>query len=592
MATPGLAMATPLLGEILVGRCNVPADAVERALAKQREEGGLLGEVLVRLKLIDEDQLALALSLQSEMPYLRDLPRSEDIPVELIEKLPINFARQRLVLPLGRDESGRVMVAVADPNAVDVIDAVAVLLAEPVEPVVASAGKIIDHINKTYTRLRGTHELEESGKKEDDEEGEDFQSEELVDMLDANDEAPIIRWVNSLMFQAAKEGASDIHIRPGEKDILVRYRVDGQLKEAKRAPKKFQQSILARVKIMAGLNIAEKRLPQDGRIRRKMAGKDVDMRVATAPTAAGESVTIRLLDRSSVLLGLADIGFANDHLTLIRGIIARPHGILLVTGPTGSGKTTTLYACLSEINSPDKNILTVEDPVEYQLEGISQTQTNAKIDLTFASGLRSFLRQDPDVIMVGEIRDRETAEVAITASLTGHLVFSTVHTNDAAGGITRLVDMGIEPFLVASSLVGLLAQRLVRRPCYACARSVRPSEEALRELGIDPDRFFRGAYDLPPVKSMRPPPVGMVYEPVGCSVCTQLGYKGRTGIYELLMINDAVRRLALAKADAGSIRTAAIESGMVPLRFEGARKVMQGMTTIEEVMLATVESSD
>jgi general secretion pathway protein E len=602
MATPGftfpqaapasLGPVTPLIGEILIGRCNVPADAIERALMKQREEGGLLGEVLVRLKLIDEDQLAFALSVQSEMPYLKDLPRAEDIPVELIDKLPINFARQRLVLPIGRDGAGRVMVAVADPTAVDVIDAVAVLLSEPVEPVVASSAKIIDHINKTYTRLRGTHELEESHKKGEEEEGEDFQSEELVDMLDANDEAPIIRWVNSLMFQAAKEGASDIHIRPGEKDIVVRYRVDGQLREAKRAPKKFQQSILARVKIMAGLNIAEKRLPQDGRIRRKMAGKDVDMRVATAPTAAGESVTIRLLDRSSVLLGLADIGFATDHLALIRAIIARPHGILLVTGPTGSGKTTTLYACLSEINSPDKNILTVEDPVEYQLEGISQTQTNAKIDLTFASGLRSFLRQDPDVIMVGEIRDRETAEVAITASLTGHLVFSTVHTNDAAGGITRLVDMGIEPFLVASSLVGLLAQRLVRKPCYACARPVRPSDEALVELGIDPDRFFRGAYDLPPVKGMRPPPVGTVFETVGCTVCNQLGYKGRTGIYELLMVNDSVRRLALAKADAGSIRTAAIEDGMVALRFDGARKVMQGMTTIEEVMLTTVESSD
>jgi len=591
-APPAFGPVTPLLGEILVGRCNVPAEAIERALGKQREEGGLLGEVLVRLKLIDEDQLAVALSLQSEMPYLRDLPRAEDIPVELIDKLPINFARQRLVLPIGRDGAGRVMVAVADPTSVDVIDAVAVLLSEPVEPVVAAAQKITDHINKTYTRLRGTHELEESHKKDDGEEGEDFQSEELVDMLDANDEAPIIRWVNSLMFQAAKEGASDIHIRPGEKDIVVRYRVDGQLREAKRAPKKFQQSILARVKIMAGLNIAEKRLPQDGRIRRKMAGKDVDMRVATAPTAAGESVTIRLLDRSSVLLGLADIGFATDHLALIRGIIARPHGILLVTGPTGSGKTTTLYACLSEINSPDKNILTVEDPVEYQLEGISQTQTNAKIDLTFASGLRSFLRQDPDVIMVGEIRDRETAEVAITASLTGHLVFSTVHTNDAAGGITRLVDMGIEPFLVASSLVGLLAQRLVRKPCYACARPVRPSEEALVELGIDPERFFRGAYDLPEVKGQRPPPVGTVFETVGCPACNQLGYKGRTGIYELLMVNDTVRRLALAKADAGSIRTAAIEDGMVALRFDGARKVMQGMTTIEEVMLTTVESSD
>lgn len=601
MATPGFAYrggeafgpvgpSAPLIGEILVARCGVAQDSIERALAKQREEGGLLGEVLVRLKLIDEDQLAAALAFQFDMPYLRDLPRAEDIPAELIDNLPISFARQRLVLPIGRD-NGRVLLVVADPHAVEVIDAVSVLLGEPVEPLVASAAKIGDHINKTYSRLRGGAELEESAKKDDDEESE-YQSEELVDMLDASDEAPIIRWVNSLVFQAAKEGASDIHIRPGEKDIIVRYRVDGVLREAKRAPKKFQPSIIARVKIMAGLNIAEKRLPQSGRIRRKMAGRDVDMRVETAPTAAGESVTIRLLDRSSVLLGLADIGFATDHLDIIRGIIKRPHGILLVTGPTGSGKTTTLYACLSEINSPDINILTVEDPVEYQLEGISQTQVNSKIDLTFASGLRSFLRQDPDVIMVGEIRDRETAEVAITASLTGHLVFSTVHTNDAAGGITRLVDMGIEPFLVASSLVGLLAQRLVRRPCYECARPVRPSDEILRELGLDPRAFFSGAYQLPAVKGQRPPPTGTVFEPVGCPACQQLGYRGRTGIYELLMINEKTRRLTLDKADAGTIRTAAVEDGMVTLRFDGARKVMLGMTTPEEVMLMTAESTD
>ena len=590
--TASFGVLPPLIGEILVARCGVAQDAVDRALIKQTEDGGLLGEILLRLKLCDEDQLAYALSLQAEMDYLRDLPRAEDIGVELIEKLPINFARQRLVMPLGRGQNGRVMVAVADPTAVDVIDAVGVLIGEPVDPVVASATKITELINKTYTRLRGGAELEEGAKKDAPEEGDEFQNEELVDMLDANDEAPIIRWVNSLMFQAAKEGASDIHIRPGEKDIVVRYRIDGVLREAKRAPKKFQQSIIARVKIMAGLNIAEKRLAQDGRIRRKMAGKDVDMRVATAPTSAGESVTIRLLDRSSVLLGLADIGFADDHLDLIRSIIARPHGILLVTGPTGSGKTTTLYACISEINSPDLNILTVEDPVEYQLEGISQTQVNSKIDLTFASGLRSFLRQDPDVIMVGEIRDRETAEVAITASLTGHLVFSTVHTNDAAGGITRLIDMGIEPFLVASSLVGLLAQRLVRRPCKDCARPVVPPDATLVELGLDPAKFHAGAYQFPAVKGQRPPPPGTVFEPVGCHACQMLGYKGRTGIYELLMINDTVRRLALEKADAGSIRNAAIEAGMVSLRFDGARKVVLGMTTPEEVMLMTAESSD
>ena len=583
----------PLLGEILVSQCGVPLDSISRGLDRQREEGGLLGEVMLRHRLVEEDQLARALAVQADMPYLRDLPLAEEIPADLIEKLPINFAKQRSILPLSRDAAGRIVVAISDPTSVDVIDAVSVLLSEPVEPVVVAPTKILDHINKTYARIRGSGaDLDATPKKGGEDEEEFGQAEELVDMLDANDEAPIIRWVNSLIFQAVKDRASDIHIEPGERDVVVRYRVDGNLREAKRAPKKFQNSINARVKIMAGLNIAEKRMPQDGRIRRKMAGKDVDMRVATVPTANGERTTIRLLDRASVMLGLPDIGFPADTLEQIRSIIARPHGILLVTGPTGSGKTTTLYSCLSEINSPDKNILTVEDPVEYQLEGISQTQINPKIELTFASGLRSFLRHDPDVIMVGEIRDRETAEIAITASLTGHLVFSTVHTNDAAGAITRLVDMGIEPFLVASSLVGLLAQRLVRRPCGECARPVRPSESLVRELGLDPETFYAGKYVFPAVKGQRNLPPGTMLEAVGCTVCRQEGYRGRTAIYELLLFTSQVRRLTLERADAATIRNAALANGMISLRFDGARKVVQGMTTAEEVMLNTAETGD
>jgi general secretion pathway protein E len=589
MVFPATQHGPALLGEILVRACGVAPASIERALAKQQEEAGLIGEILVRMKLIDEDQLAQALAIQAEMPALRDLPKAEDIPADLIEALPINFAKQHRVLPLARVDDGRVRIAIADPTALEVLDDIAVLLEAPVEPVVVSPTRIVEHINKVYARLRGGAELEAGGKK-DEAEADEFQAEELVDILDVNDEQPIIRWVNSLLFQAIKERTSDIHIEPGEKDVLVRYRIDGALREAKRAPRKFQPSITSRVKLMANLNIAEKRLPQDGRIRRKIAGKDVDMRVATAPTANGERITIRLLDRSSVLLGLPDIGMAEDTLHLIRGVIARPHGILLVTGPTGSGKTTTLYACLSEINAPDVNILTVEDPVEYQLEGISQTQVNTKIDLTFASGLRSFLRHDPDVIMVGEIRDRETAEIAITASLTGHLVLSTIHTNDAAGGVTRLVDMGIEPFLVASSVVGLMAQRLVRRPCKECSRPVRPSNEVLRELGLEPDRFFAGGYELPPVKGQRDMPRGTVIEAVGCPACLDVGYRGRTAIYEMLMVNDAVRKLALEKSDAGAIRNAAIASGMVSLRAEGARKVMQGMTTPEEVLMVTAEA--
>lgn len=576
----------PLLGELLVGNGKLRPEHLERALAKQAEEGGFIGELLVRMKAIGEADLAWALAVQHEMPLLEQLPNADHVPEALIANIPINYAKQHRALPISQDEhTGRVTVVLADPLALDVVDDIAVMVGHPVDAMLAASSAIVELINKVYGRLRQGANLEE--KQEEDDFGD---AEELVDILDLTDEAPIIRWVNSLLFQAVKERASDIHIEPGEKDVLVRYRIDGVLREHKRAARQFLPPIIARVKIMAGLNIAEKRLPQDGRIRRKIGGKDIDMRVATVPTASGERVTIRLLDRSSVLLGLEDVGMAADTLVLIRGIIKRPHGILLVTGPTGSGKTTTLYACLSEILSPELNILTVEDPVEYQLDGISQTQVNPKIDLTFASGLRSFLRHDPDVIMVGEIRDRETAEIAITASLTGHFVFSTVHTNDAAGGVTRLVDMGIEPFLVASSLVGLLAQRLVRRPCKDCAEIVVPSEEAVRELGLDPERFFAGAYELPAVKGAREIPPGTVMHARGCALCLNVGYTGRTGLYEMLMVNEGVRELTMRKADAGAIKKEAVKAGMVTLRLDGARKVMQGLTTPEEVLMVTAEA--
>jgi general secretion pathway protein E len=583
-------MHTRPLGEILVA-LGLPAQALDKALELQREEGGRVGEALLRMKAVSEEDLARALAEQTELPYVRELPKAEDIDITLVEKLPINFAKQHALMPFARAGEEQVRVAISDPYAVHALDDVRTLLGLEPDPVVASPSRIVELINKVYSRLKTGVELKDkqSAPGEDDEFAD---AEELVDILDANDEAPIIRWVNSLMFQAVKERASDIHIEPGEKDVVVRYRIDGALREAKRADRKFLPSVLSRVKIMAGLNIAEKRLPQDGRIRRKIAGKDIDMRVATAPTATGERVTIRLLDRSSVLLGLADIGFAEDHLNEMEEIIQRPHGILLVTGPTGSGKTTTLYAALSRINSPDLNILTIEDPVEYQLEGISQTQVNPKIDLTFASGLRSFLRHDPDVIMVGEIRDLETAEIAIQASLTGHLVFSTVHTNDAAGGITRLVDMGVEPFLVASSLVGLLAQRLVRRPCPECREIVTPTAEAVAGMGLDPDRFFAGQYPVIKVKGMQPLPRGKVYRAVGCPACLKTGYQGRTAIYELLMINDEVRSLCLKNSDATTIKRAGVKAGMRTLRLDGANKVLAGTTTIEEVMLVTAEDME
>jgi general secretion pathway protein E len=584
MAVPG-AVDDRSLGQILLRQGQLNQSQLDEALAVQRSEGGRLGEILVRRSILTEEQVLAALAWQLDLPLLKEL-KPEECDPDLALKVPINFAKQHRLMAV-RKVGRAVEVAIADPLDVHALDDVRRTLGAEIQTVVAPGGKILDAINKIYARHQGGVELE--GENDDEMGGE---AEELVDILDLTDEAPIIRWVNSLMFQAVKERASDIHIEPREKELIVRYRIDGNLAEAKRANRNYTNSILSRVKIMAGLNIAEKRLPQDGRIRRKIAGKDIDMRVATAPGVNGERITIRLLDRSSVLHDLSDIGFGEDHLDVINELIRRPHGIILVTGPTGSGKTTTLYACLAKINTPDLNILTVEDPVEYQLEGITQVPINSKIDLTFASVLRSYLRHDPDVIMVGEIRDGETAGMAIQASLTGHLVFSTVHTNDAAGAITRLVDMGIEPFLVASSLVGLLAQRLVRRLCPDCRVLYRPTEGELEKIGIDPAGFFAGTVRIPPLRSKyTPPPKGMLFaaRDGGCPRCGKAGYHGRMGIYELLLMDNEIRQLALKNTDSNSIKRAAVEHGMRTLRDDGAAKVLAGATTIEEVMMVTAE---
>ena len=579
------------IGQLLMQGAGVTQAQLDEALDEQRtgprKEGGRLGEILVRMHYVSEEQVLKALATQLGLELGTEL-KPEDLDATLVGRVPINFAKAHRLLPVKRNPStGNVILAMADPLDVLALDEVRVALGADVEPLLLPSGKIMEVINKVYARGAGDADL---GNKDDEDMG--GEAEELVDILDLTDEAPIIRWVNSLMFQAVKERASDIHIEPREKELLVRYRIDGVLYEHKRANRNYVNSILSRVKIMAGLNIAEKRLPQDGRIRRKIAGKDIDMRVATAPTPFGERITIRLLDRSSVLLDLADIGFGEDHLTVIDEIIHRPHGILLVTGPTGSGKTTTLYSCLSKINTPDLNILTVEDPVEYQLDGISQVQVNPKIDLTFANAIRSFLRHDPDVIMVGEIRDTETAGMAITASLTGHLVFSTIHTNDAASAIPRLVDMKIEPFLVASSLIGLLAQRLVRKVCPDCREIYRPTREELLKIDIDPDAFFAGSLGIPRIKvSTKAPPPGMLYRAraTGCPRCSKTGYTGRCGIYELLLVNEGIRALAMKNVDAMQIKKLAISDGMRTLRDDGAVKVRAGITTIEEVLLVTAE---
>jgi general secretion pathway protein E len=573
------------LSTILLRDTSLTRDQLDAAHETQRLEGGALVDVLLKDRVLTEEQILRAQSMQLGIEVTAVLD-PEEVDSALVAELPINFAKNHLVLPIHRD-NGAIKVVMSDPRSLHAADDLRTMLDAQILPVLASSEKVLDLINKVYSKQTNAVDLEEN----EEFEGE---AEELVDIIDVTDEAPIIRWVNSLIFQAVRERASDIHVEPGEREVVVRYRIDGLLYETRRANRNYAASITARVKIMAGLNIAEKRLPQDGRIRRRIAGKDIDMRVATAPTAKGERITIRLLDKTTVLLDLNDIGMGADHLTQMDEIIHRPHGILLVTGPTGSGKTTTLYSAISQINTPDKNILTIEDPVEYQIEGVSQTQVNPKIELTFANGLRSFLRHDPDVILVGEIRDHETAEIAIQASLTGHLVFSTVHTNDAAGGITRLVEMQVEPFLVVSSLIGLLAQRLVRTVCPECKKLRPPTEEELGRLGLGTEEFMASAgKDFGFNDSDRPaPPQGMVYQATGCSACMGTGYAGRIGIYELLPLTEEIRAVVLKDTDANIIKRLAVEQGMRTLRMDGARKIISGLTTIEEVMRVTQEDSN
>jgi general secretion pathway protein E len=562
------------LGQVLRVQAGLTEAALEEALRVQADEGGRLGEILVARKAVSAEEVARAVAAQLDLPFLPHISL-DAVDADLVRAVPINFAKQALILPLAL-EGEAVALAVADPLDTTVLDHARMLLQRNVSPRVALGPVIVDAINGVYDRA-----VNEAEQLVGEMEAQDLQSlahelEEPQDLLDTDDEAPIIRLVNSLLFRAAKERASDIHIEPMERELLVRFRVDGVLQEIIKPPKRYQNSIVSRVKVMGQLNIAEKRLPQDGRIRIKLAGRDIDIRLSTIPCTFGERIVMRLLDKTSTLLDLTDIGMGPDTLTGMDHVIRRSHGIILVTGPTGSGKTTTLYAALSRLNTPDLNILTVEDPVEIQIRGIGQMAINPKIGLSFAAGLRSFLRQDPDVIMVGEIRDRETAEIAIQASLTGHLVFSTVHTNDAASAVTRLVDMGVEPFLVASSLTAVMAQRLVRRVCRECREAYRPTPEELSEVGLTPEAVARAGH----------PPI---YRARGCEACGRNGYRGRTGIYELLMVDDDIRQLALKNVDSNTIKKAGVSKGMLTLLDDGARKVLAGETTLAEVLSVTQE---
>jgi general secretion pathway protein E len=559
------------IGEILRELLPIGEKEIDAGLALQKEKGGRLGETLVKMKAIKEPELLRALSLQLRIPYLQNLPEDE-IDRKVVSSVPIGFLKKYAILPYQRTGSS-VKAAVSDPLNFTPVDDLKILFGCEVEVFLADPILILNAINLVYDTHAET--AEQVVENLSDEEGAALGAglDEPIDLIDVVDDAPIIKLVNSLMFRAAKDRASDIHYEPFEREIAVRFRIDGVLHNIITLPKRFQPSVVSRIKIMASMNIAEKRLPQDGRIRIKLAGRDIDIRVSVIPTAFGERIVLRLLDRSGYLLKLRDVGMAGGTLSGFEKLIHMTHGIILVTGPTGSGKTTTLYACLSEINVPGKNIITIEDPVEYQIRGIGQMQINPKIELTFAAGLRSILRQDPDVIMVGEIRDVETAEIAIQASLTGHLVFSTLHTNDSAGAATRLIDMGVEPFLVASSVLAVVAQRLVRLLCPVCKREHALTRPEAEELGVD-------------VQTMAG---RIIYEPVGCERCMNTGYRGRTGIYELLLMKDNIRDLVMRNMDSITIKNKSVENGMSTLREDGAVKILEGLTSLEEVLRVTQE---
>lgn len=552
--------------EIIGERNPAALPKIDELLSKNGES---LEEVLIKSRVLDEREVLEVLSEFYEFPYTLTISERE-IDTELVKTLPISFAKKFRLMPFQK-KNGKVMIILSPPIDLYALDEIRSLFGCEIEPVLALNHTVIETINRVYERGKEMTE----GIEDDSAAISEYDLQEPKDLLEAEDEAPIIRFVNSLLFQAVKEKASDIHLECFEKELSVRFRKDGILHEITSVPKKLQASIISRVKIMAELDIAEKRKPQDGRIRVKVAGRDVDVRISTVPTTWGESVVMRILDRSSVILSLEDLGLSGKKLQVFESLIQRPHGIILVTGPTGSGKTTSLYAGLERINSPDKKIITVEDPVEYQIQGINQIQVNPKVNLTFANGLRSILRQDPDVILVGEIRDRETADIAIHASLTGHLVFSTLHTNDSASAITRLIDMEIEPFLVASSLMAVIAQRLLRFLCSSCKEPYSPHEDELQRIGIRRTQLHDG----------------VLYRAKGCEKCFNMGYSGRTAIFEMLLIDDDIRNLTLSQVDSTKIKRKAVEHGMTTLRMDGAEKVARGLTSVDEVMRVTEEES-
>ncbi len=565
------------LGDVLLSTTELTRERLDHALRRHQESGQSLFEVLLEMQVLPESELLAALGQMYAIP-IRESLDADDVDVDLATRIPISFARQHHVLPISQT-GDRLDVAIADPLLTEPLDDLRLLFPGTYcEPVLVERAEIVRCINRVFDRGGTASEVAEGFSDDDLDDLADHLIHEPEDLLDANDDgAPVVRLVNSLLQQAVKERASDIHVEPRERDLVVRFRVDDMLTEPLRPlPKRLHRALTSRIKIMGKLDIAEKRLPQDGRIVLKIAGRDYDVRLSTVPTQYGERCVLRLLPRTQDLLHIARIGMTPSQQELYRRLIHRSNGIVLVTGPTGSGKTSTLYAGLNEINSPDKSIITIEDPVEIQLPGVGQIEVKSEIGLTFARGLRSILRQDPNVVLVGEIRDLETAEIAIRASLTGQLVFSTIHTIDSAGAIPRLIDMGIEPYLISSSLAASLAQRLVRVLCVHCKEEYSPSEGELFEVGLTMD----DARDA-----------GRIFRAAGCAQCKQTGYRGRTAIFEILVVDDEIRAMIARGIDGKSIERAAVRSGMVTMRLDGARKVLTGQTSIAEVLRQTEEDA-
>jgi type IV pilus assembly protein PilB len=552
------------LGDILLEGGLVTHEQLSIAFEEHQRNGRSLGRVLVDQGVLSEGQLVAALATQIGLRFV-DLT---DFAVDgsAVSRVPPSVCRRYTALPVGY-EDGKLLVAMADPANVFAIDDIRSITGMDVKPAVATRADVLTAINRYH---RNDGELDDLSMTLT---GEDEAADDLSRVAEVVEDAPIVKFVNLLISQAIQDRASDIHIEPTEHDLRVRFRIDGVLHEVMRSPRNIQSGVISRLKIMADINIAERRVPQDGRLSVNSTGKKVDLRVATLPTVWGEKVVMRILDNSTAMLNLSDLGFSESNYERYAKSFTKPYGMLLVTGPTGSGKSTTLYATLNIVSSPDKNVITVEDPVEYRLPGINQVQTNVKAGLTFASALRSILRSDPDIVLIGEIRDHETAQIAIEAALTGHLVLSTLHTNDAPSAVSRLIEMGIEPFLVGSALDCVLAQRLARRLCSKCKEPYTPTAQALEQARYP---WHDGE------------PLPTLYRPAGCSACSKTGYKGRLALHEVMSVTEQIERLAVERASAETIARVARDQGMAMLREDGLAKVAAGVTSLEEIFRVVV----